>query len=204
MIRTVASYFRPLSYSYDQILQQPAHPTKHTKTNRTLAQPSEFIVRNLAFPAHTQVDHTSQKPYRSGQLCSLGPLTITPRAYPPTNTPASVALFKRTHASADARADAQFLATYFGLNITLNQTFQADAPDGDDGSFGRRCAVRVALQDISAFELHFFESSVTPEGPTPVADWVAYWREVHGGFAGRSRDRSADSCLPCGNDSERW
>ena len=37
---------------------------------------------------------------------------------------------------------------------------------------------------MPAFSLHFFESAVTPEGPVPVAAWVSYWRELHGGFEG--------------------
>ena len=175
-----------------------AGPLLKPRASRRRARGPATALAAAAVLAVTLGARASRAP--AAATAALRAATVAPTAAPtstpaPTNTPASVALFKRTHASADARADAQFLATYFGLNITLNQTFQADAPDGDDGSFGRRCAVRVALQDISAFELHFFESSVTPEGPTPVADWVAYWREVHGGFAGRSRDEQWDAFM---------
>ena len=154
----------------------------------------------LAAAAAVAVTLGARGAWRAPAAATAARAPVAPTAAPtstpaPTNTPASVALFKRTHASAVARADAAFLTSYFGLNVTLNQTFEAQVPDGDDGSFGRRCAVRVALQDISAFQLHFFESSVTPEGPTPVADWVAYWREVHGGFAGRDRDEQWDAFM---------
>ena len=86
----------------------------------------------------------------------------------------------------------------FGLNVTINETFAArdaieyDRPadatareDDDDAVKGSRaCATRVSLAAMPAFSLHFFESAVTPEGPVPVAAWVSYWRELHGGFEG--------------------
>ena len=31
-------------------------------------------------------------------------------------------------------------------------------------------------------QIHYFSSSVAPQGPVPVDEWVAYWRELHAGF----------------------
>ena len=97
----------------------------------------------------------------------------------------SVSLFKRTHASADARGDAAFLARFFGVNVTINETF-TDA--------GGACARRLGLAVMPSFELHYFESEVTPEGPLPVADWVAYFRKLHAGFS-RARATAWDAYM---------
>ena len=55
------------------------------------------------------------------------------------------------------------------------------------GTSARACATRIGLEALDSFEVHFFESDVTPAGPVPVASWARYWRALHGGFAGRSR-----------------
>ena len=36
--------------------------------------------------------------------------------------------------------------------------------------------------DNGRYAIHLFQSYVTPSGPTPAADWVAYWRTLHDGF----------------------
>ena len=47
------------------------------------------------------------------------------------------------------------------MNVTINETF-TDA--------GGACARRLGLAVMPSFELHYFESEVTPEGPLPVAE----------------------------------
>ena len=105
------------------------------------------------------------------------PTTATPA---PTSSP-SILLYKRTHATADAEADAVFLRDNFGLNITINETAVKD-----EGTLGRTggdlCAKRFGHTTLPTYSIHLFESAVTPQGPVPVADWVSYWRELHGGF----------------------
>ena len=93
----------------------------------------------------------------------------------------AVSIFKRTHASADAEADAAFVSHFFGMNVTTNETFTHPAVPGSDTT-GAPCAKRMSLSAMPAFEVHYFESLVTPDGPVPVADWVAYWRKLADGF----------------------
>ena len=59
----------------------------------------------------------------------------------------------------------------------------------------RACATRIGLEALDSFEVHFFESDVTPAGPVPVASWARYWRALHGGFAGRSRADAWDQFM---------
>ena len=73
---------------------------------------------------------------------------------PPTTSP-EILLYKRTHASADAEADALFLHTYFGMNVTINETIYKDVgPNGEQG--GSLCAKRFGVgscqsaRDLSA------------------------------------------------------
>ena len=62
---------------------------------------------------------------------------------PPTTSP-EILLYKRTHASADAEADALFLHTYFGMNVTINETIYKDVgPNGEQG--GSLCAKRFGV-----------------------------------------------------------
>ena len=121
-------------------------------------------------------------------FASLSPTSTTPTpsaTFGPTislaPTGRSLSLFKRTHASADAEADAAFVREFFGLNVTTNETFSHPRDPGSaDG--GGRCSKRMSLTAMPDFELHYFESAVTPDGPVPVADWVAYWRALAAGF----------------------
>ena len=113
----------------------------------------------------------------------------------------SCTLYKRTHASVDPRGDGAFLRDYFGLSLTINETFSAFSSssssssswgdDPADASFDdgvtttttTRCATRVGVASMPGdFALHFFRSDVTPDGAIPVAEWVAYWHALHGGF----------------------
>ena len=110
-------------------------------------------------------------------VATPAPTTATPA---PTSSP-SILLYKRTHATADAEADAVFLRDNFGLNITINETAVKD-----EGTLGRTggdlCAKRFGHTTLPTYSIHLFESAVTPQGPVPVADWVAYWRALHHGF----------------------
>ena len=50
----------------------------------------------------------------------------------------------------------------------------------------RQRAPRVGLQVMPSFEIHLFESAVTPQGPVPVHEWAAYLRALHDGATGRT------------------
>ena len=113
----------------------------------------------------------------SASSTTPAPTTATPA---PTSSP-SILLYKRTHATADAEADAVFLRDNFGLNITINETAVKD--EGTlDRTGGDLCAKRFGHTTLPTYSIHLFESAVTPQGPVPVADWVAYWRALHHGF----------------------
>ena len=84
-------------------------------------------------------------------------------------------VYKRTHASIDALGDAAFLSYFFGLNVSTNETFVSKGGD--------LCAHRLILNVMPNFQLHFFQSELSPEGPIANADWVAYFRRLHAGFA---------------------
>ena len=77
------------------------------------------------------------------------------------------------------------------LTATSTRRRQKMAPSARGGggasASARACATRIGLEALDSFEVHFFESDVTPAGPVPVASWARYWRALHGGFAGRSR-----------------
>ena len=45
------------------------------------------------------------------------------------------------------------------------------------------CAVRVGVVGELIPEIHLYESFVSPEGPIPVADWVAMWNQLHMNFS---------------------
>ena len=107
-------------------------------------------------------------------------------------TVASFSVFKRTHASVNALADGAFLSKHFGLNLTINET----AWTGDGGIDGGLCAHRVGLQTLpGGFEIHLFESAVTPEGPIPNSEWVSYVKSLHNGFASADRDEIWDAFM---------
>ena len=65
------------------------------------------------------------------------------------------------------------------MNVTTNETF---AHATRAGGARAPCAKRLVLRTLPSYEIHLFESSVTPEGPVPIAAWVAYWRALHAGF----------------------
>ena len=112
-------------------------------------------------------------------------------------------MYKRTHSSISALADAEFLRTYFGLRITYNESFAAN----DDaywegwtpGENSGRCATRVVQEVLPNFEIHFFESAVTPqgspEGEIPMEEWVAYFERLHNGFAAHEDYDSWDAFM---------
>ena len=125
--------------------------------------------------------------------------SFTPTA-PPTTSP-EILLYKRTHASADAEADALFLHTYFGMNVTINETIYKDVgPNGEQG--GSLCAKRFGVgtlpREISRRRFLSRSGGPPPSHPqvrdpplrergraaesAPVAEWVDYWRELHAGF----------------------
>ena len=70
-------------------------------------------------------------------------------------------------------------------------------------SVGGECARRIGLAVMPSFELHYFESEVTPEGPLPVADWVAYFRKLHAGFARAHRKPRAQHPRPLNGTGRR-
>ena len=72
-------------------------------------------------------------------------------------------IFKRTFASAAARLDARFVWENFGLAWATNATYA----DGDGA-----CATREVLRALGGWELHYFESRVTPSGNRTVASWM--------------------------------
>ena len=118
----------------------------------------------------------------------------TARSAAPTAAPSALtsgaSVYKRTHFSVDAAGDGAWLTKYFGLPMTYNYTFyaddddqlNADAPPNATGE----CATRVVVNAMPTFEIHFFESSVAPDGSpaahVPVAEWVDYWHRLHDGF----------------------
>ena len=96
--------------------------------------------------------------------------------------------------SVDADGDARFLSYFFGLNVTVNETFgrtPAPAPaadDGDDASVTttvagaddsgggdddaqQPCAKRLILSSLPSYEIHFFEVHVI--ALVIVTRWVA-------------------------------
>ena len=101
------------------------------------------------------------------------PRPISPPTPAPTPEPFAYSLVKRTHTTTDASGDARFLHEFLGLRVTFNETY-TDA----DGT----CATRITLDTLPNFQIHLFESRVTPDGPRGVAAWVEYWRELHAGF----------------------
>ena len=77
----------------------------------------------------------------------------------------SAFLFKRTFASAHAVGDGAFVRDNFGLDLDQNETF-TDARGA--------CASRNVLRALGDWELHYFQSRVTPEGARTVGDWMAF------------------------------
>jgi hypothetical protein len=104
---------------------------------------------------------------------------------PPAPAPTvgwKLALYKRTHASADARADTAFVAEHFGLAVTTNQTWEREDGTGMFANGGDYCATRMAVTTMPSYEVHYFTSRVSPEGPVAISEWVAYWNALHAGF----------------------
>ena len=117
-------------------------------------------------------------PVPAPTVAQTPPTPATPPPSPAPTTSPEILLYKRTHASADAEGDAAFLATYLGLNVTINETiFKDEGANGARG--GGLCAKRFGLSTLPEYAIHLYESAVAPQGPQPVAEWVAYWRELH-------------------------
>ena len=111
----------------------------------------------------------------------------------------TVGVFKRTYFSTDPFRDAKFVETFFGLTVRAAQNWKmpadpmdvqaqrasddtpyADGPEPPRGANGTiPCARRAVLAGADGFELHFFESFVTPEGATRAGDWVDSWSALH-------------------------
>lgn len=92
--------------------------------------------------------------------------------------PSSAYLFKRTFASADAASDGAFVEANLGLALASNVTYATAG--------GTRCATRNALTALGDWELHYFESRVTPEGARTVGDWSAFLARLHGDVSRRA------------------
>ena len=154
-------------------------------------------------------DARTPKPTPAAPAFTLAPtLSMAPTASAPTAPPTgdghpAVIMYKRTHSSISALADAEFLRTYFGLRITYNESFAAN----DDaywegwtpGENSGQCATRVVQEVLPNFEIHFFESAVTPqgspEGEIPMEEWVAYFERLHNGFAAHEDYDSWDAFM---------
>ena len=110
----------------------------------------------------------------------------------------TVGVFKRTYFSTDLFRDAKFVET-FGLTVRAAQNWKMpptrwtckrsartttrrtrtarSRARGANGTIP--CARRAVLAGADGFELHFFESFVTPEGETRAGDWVDSWSALH-------------------------
>lgn len=89
-------------------------------------------------------------------------------------------LYKRTHFSIDARADASFLHEYFGMTVSDNYTYYDKQTGGIEKkeTWVVKCAERLELGTL-AFQFHLFTSYVTPTGKMQTREWVTYWRDMH-------------------------
>ena len=85
----------------------------------------------------------------------------------------SLKLFKRTFASTDAFADAEFARFNLGLGQGGNYTYTSE-------EHGTTCATRAIVRALGDWEVHYFTSKVTREGSEHVSDWVKLWTTLHG------------------------
>ena len=110
-------------------------------------------------------------------------------------------VFKRTYWSIDPFRDAKFLETFVGLKVSASQVWKMPADpfdvaattDKDDepypdfdaspkhGANGTQlCAHRSVVSSLEKFELHFFQSFVTPTGEIDTGTWTNSWSGLHG------------------------
>ena len=90
-------------------------------------------------------------------------------------------LWKRTHVSAHASADAAFLTQNAGLDFTRNHTWHAGLGGKNRGKYA--CGTRLEAAALAGFDYHITQSHVTPTGALTAADWTDAWRLLHADFA---------------------
>ena len=149
-------------------------PTRHPIPAPTAAPVLAPTPLPIPAPSHT--------PFPAPTTAPIPAPTPAPTTTPPL---AVLRLYKRTHFSSHARADAAFLARGFGIDTLDNYTY-VNRPKHEGGEFagsGFECARRVEMRTLD-FQYHLFESFVTNEGNVTTAEWVAYWRSLHTDFSG--------------------
>jgi hypothetical protein len=92
-----------------------------------------------------------------------------------------ITLYKRTFLSLGALADGEFLSRNLGLTYSYSHhyTMKGEKSANTDDAHSDSCANRMILNGLGAWELHFFESFVTPEGNVSVGDWIMSWNALH-------------------------
>ena len=92
-----------------------------------------------------------------------------------------IRLYKRTFLSLGALADGEFLSRNLGLTYSYSHhyTMKGEKSTNTDDAHSDSCANRMILNGLGAWELHFFESFVTPEGNVSVGDWIESWTTLH-------------------------
>ena len=152
--------------------------------------------------------------------------TPTPTEFTAAELYKAFAVYKRTFVSIDPFKDGAFLKEVLGLEVEtaelVSMTADGESHAGDPHdshglgvSYNRSsrgggadeaaanddgarvtCARRMVLTELNSFELHFFESFVTPDGSTgggaaagepvtsrSVGDWIGNWSAARGDLA---------------------
>ena len=92
----------------------------------------------------------------------------------------TVRIYKRTHSSGNALLDATWARDSLGLDYVLNETYRcaSDSP-GARSAGGTPCAERMIVTALADWDMHYYQSYITPQWNISVKKWADEWASSH-------------------------
>ena len=107
----------------------------------------------------------------------------------------TVRIYKRTHASANALKDATWAMDNLGLSFLFNTTYTCSDDSPGDTAGGTPCAERMIVTGLADWDMHYYQSYITPMWNISVKDWADEWTASH--FPGGA-DQTWNAWTPMG------